>query len=56
MILVHVLDGALLGLQQPVGSAGNIGQELRRLEVDDPAESGDQMQRLTARSGRRKNP
>ena len=42
MILVHVLDRALLGLQQR-GGIGDIGQELRRLEVHDPAEARDQM-------------
>ena len=42
MILVHVLDRALLGLQQPAGIA-DIGQKLLGLEVDDAAKAGDQM-------------
>ena len=42
MIGIHMLDRALLGLQQRSG-VGNIGQELLRLEINDPAESGDQM-------------
>ena len=55
VILVHVLDRALLGLQQLRGIA-DIGQELLRLEVDDAAETGDQMGARRARSGRTKNP
>ena len=43
MILVHVLDRALLGLQQPGGIA-DLGQKLLGLEVDDAAKAGDQMQ------------
>ena len=43
MILVHVLDRALLGFQQ-FGGIADLGQELRWLEVDDAAETGDQMQ------------
>ena len=43
VILVHVRDRALLGLQKPPGIA-DIGQKLRGLEVDDPAKTGDQMQ------------
>ena len=42
MIGVHVLDGALLGLQQRCG-IGNIGQKLLGLEVHDPAETRHQM-------------
>ncbi len=43
MILVHMLDRALLGLQQ-LGGVADLGQKLRGLEVDDAAEAGDQMQ------------
>ena len=42
MVGIHVLDSPLLGLQQAVG-AGNIGQELLRLEVDDSPETRHQM-------------
>ena len=42
MIGIHMLDRALLGFQQRAG-IGNIGQKLLRLEVDDPAKTGDQM-------------
>ena len=42
MIGVHVLDRALLGLQQRAG-IGDIGQKLLGLEVDDPAKAGHQM-------------
>ena len=42
MIGIHVLDGALLGLQQRAG-VGNIGQKLLGLEVHDPPESSHQM-------------
>jgi len=42
MIRVHVIDDAVLGLQQRSG-IGNIGQKLLGREVDDPAESGHQM-------------
>jgi len=37
-----VFHGAVLGLQEPRGIA-DTGQERRRLEVDDPAKTGDQM-------------
>jgi len=37
MIGIHVVDGALLGLQQRRG-IGNLGQKLVGPEVDDPPE------------------
>ena len=55
MIGVHVVDGALLGLQQRAG-IGNVGQKLFGLQVHDPAETGDQMGAASAGSGRTKNP
>ena len=55
MIGVHVLDRALLGLEQRLGIR-EIGQELLRPEIDDPAEAGHQMGAGRAGSGRTKNP
>ena len=43
VILVHVRDGALLGLEKPAGIP-DLGQKLCGLEVDDAAKAGDQMQ------------
>ena len=43
MILIHVLDGACLGLEQ-VGGISDVSQELRRLQIDDAAEAGNEMQ------------
>ena len=42
MVFIHVLDRALLGLDQRGGIA-DLGQELLRLEIDDAAEARDQM-------------
>ena len=42
MVGIHVLDRALFCRQQVLG-AGEIRQELLRLEIDDPAEPGDQV-------------
>ena len=53
MVGVHVLNGALLGLQQALG-VGHIGQELLRREVDNPAEAGHQMRAGRPDSKKRK--
>ena len=42
MVGIHVLDRPLLRRQQFLGTA-EVGQELLRLEIDDPTEAGDQM-------------
>ncbi len=55
MIGVHMRDSALLRRQQIFG-AGEVGEELRGLEVDDPAEAGDQMGSASGGSGKTRNP
>jgi len=45
MILVHMLDGALLGVKQRAGIR-NLSQELLGLEIYDPPETRDQMSRM----------
>ena len=55
MIGIHMVDRALLGLQQRPG-IGNVGQELLGLEVHDPPETRHQMGGRAAGSGKTKNP
>src|SRR5712691_13145047 len=45
MILIHMLDGALLGVQQRAGIR-NLRQELLGLEIYDSPETRDQMSRM----------
>ena len=42
MVFIHVLDRALLGLDQR-GGVADLGQELLRLEIDDAAKARNQM-------------